>query len=708
MKFINVLIEHTTLQLNQTFTYACTYDVQRGMRVKVPFAHQELIAIVMECDVEYTKANYKYVIEVLDAEPLLNEEMFELANYISNTYVTSLMSCFKTMLPPALRPSSNHSLVQYEDWFVANASFEPLTPKQAEIWNQYKENLPMKASLFRKLAKHHTKALLDKGYITIETREKSQTLVSVDSVSKPFDLTQEQSSALHEIHTSPDSVFLLHGVTGSGKTEIFLRLAQEVLDQGKQVLFLVPEIGLTPMIISRVMARFQQNIAIYHSQLNASEKYQQYQMVKNKQVNIVVGTRSACFMPFHDLGLILMDEEHDTSYKQDSMPKYHTRDIVLFRAQKHHCKVVLASATPCLESYARAYKGIYHLIEMKHRVYDQMPSIQLVNLKNDFVQDGLSQTLIDKMEDRLAKNEQVILLLNRRGYLPTVRCIDCNEVLTCPDCGIALSYHKSNNALMCHCCGNVYPKPSACPSCGSRMFSTTGMGTEKLEDKIQERFPQAHVVRMDADSTRKKNAHEKLLKEFEQSGDILIGTQMVAKGLDFPRVTLVGILQADSALTRNDYRACEVAYEMLEQASGRCGREKLAGEVIIQTFDEDHYVMKSVVAHDYASFFAREMQYRHLGQYPPYVYMATLIFVHPDAEKARQKALEAKDFLKENRVLGPIDISMRMKKSRVRLLIKDKNEQHLQAQIWNWVHHEKEHPSAVKTEINMHPLMLED
>ena len=708
MKFINVLIEHNTLQLNQTFTYACEYSVQKGMRVKVPFGNQQLIAIVMEVDVTYSKPNYKYVLEVLDAEPLLNEEMFELANYISNTYVTSLMSCFKTMLPPALRPSSNHTSVQYEDWIVLSNSSKPLTPKQKEVYELYKNKLPMKASLYRKLAKHHTKTLLDKGYISIESREKSQSLVGEEEQSHPFALTDEQKFAIQEIKQSKDSVFLLHGVTGSGKTEVFLRLAQEVLEEGKQVLFLVPEIGLTPMIISRVKARFQQNIAIYHSQLNASEKYQQYQMVKNKKVNIVVGTRSACFMPFHDLGLILMDEEHDTSYKQDSMPKYHTRDVVLFRARYHNCKTILASATPCLESYARAYKGKYHLIEMKNRVYEQMPDIQLVNLKHEPVHNGLSQTLIEKINTRLQKNEQIILLLNRRGYLPTVRCIDCNEVLTCPDCGIALSYHKSNHALVCHCCGNVYPKPKVCPNCGSAHFSSTGMGTEKLEDRIQELFPSAHIVRMDADSTRKKNAHQSLLKKFETEGDILVGTQMVAKGLDFPRVTLVGILQADAALTRNDYRACEIAYEMLEQASGRCGREKLAGEVVIQTFDEDHYVMQSVVSHDYDQFFKREMQYRHLGQYPPYVYMATLVFCHMDMEKARQKAMEAKKFLKENRVLGPIDISMRMKRSRVRLLIKDKNEQHLQEQIWKWVHYDQAHSSSVKTEINMHPLMLED
>ena len=708
MKFINVLIEHTTLQLNQTFTYACEFDVEKGMRVKVPFGSQKLIAIVMETDVIYEKPNFKYVLEVLDAEPLLNEEMFDLANYISNTYVTSLMSCFKTMLPPALRPSSNHTSVQYEDWIVLGQSELPLTIKQKEVYEQYKNQLPMKASLYRKLAKHHTKILLEKGYLQIEKREKSKILVQSQNQSKPHSLTQEQANAIHEIKTSQDSVFLLHGVTGSGKTEVFMNLAQDVLNQGKQVLFLVPEIGLTPMIISRVMARFQQNIAIYHSQLNASEKYQQYQMVKNKQVNIVVGTRSACFMPFHDLGLILMDEEHDTSYKQDSMPKYNTRDIVLFRAARHHCKTVLASATPCLESYARAYKGVYHLIEMKHRVYDQMPDIQLVNLRNERVKNGLSETLITKIQERLLKHEQVILLLNRRGYIPTVRCIDCNEVLTCPDCGIALSYHKSNHSLVCHCCGNVYPKPKTCPNCGSFNFSTTGMGTEKLEDKIQELFPQARIVRMDADSTRKKNAHQKLLEEFENNADILVGTQMVAKGLDFPKVTLVGILQADAALMRNDYRACEVAYEMLEQASGRCGRDKLAGEVVIQTFDEDHYVMEAVVAHNYNAFFTREMQYRHLGQYPPYVYMATLVFCHFDIEKARQRAQEAKQFLKENRVLGPIDITMRMKRNRVRLLIKDKNEQHLTEQIWKWVHYEKENPSSVKTEINMHPLMLED
>lgn len=442
--------------------------------------------------------------------------------------------------------------------------------------------------------------------------------------------------------------------------------------------------------------------------LNAQEKYDQYKMVQSGEANIVVGTRSAVFMPFQDLGLILMDEEHDTSYKQDNTPRYHTRDIVLERSKNHGCKVVFASATPSLESYARAYKGVYHLVELKERIHKQMPEILLTDMKKENVKNGISQFLSDQIQIRLNRHEQVILLLNRRGYLPVVQCMDCGNVITCPECGLAMTYHKASRSVVCHCCGRIEPFNGTCPSCHSTKFHRLGMGTERLEENLKEMYPQANIVRMDADTTRKKNAHNKILKEFEDNGDILIGTQMVAKGLDFERVTLVGIINADAALARVDYRSSEIAYQMLEQASGRSGRGELPGQVIIQTYDPSHYVMKSIVTHSYLSFFTIEMNYRHLGMYPPYVYLAVIIYSHADVQKAMNSANAVKEYLSDMKVLGPVEISMRQRLKRVRLVIKSSNITVLKNRVWDAVNYHMSLKSNVKQDINMHPLLLED
>ena len=695
---INVYIEYN--RLRNTFTYSCEQDVEVGCRVRVEFNNRTLVGFVEEIEVESDFKNIKPVIEVIDEKPLLNNELKLLANYMADFYASSKVTCYKTMLPPALRPSSKHSKIIYEDYAVLKESNETLTSRQKEVLEMF--NYPCKMSELRKVSPSITKVLLEKGYIGIEKRIKDSN-THVTSISDvQHELTIEQKDAISKITSTEKMVSLLHGVTGSGKTEVFLRLAENVLSCGKQVLFLVPEIGLTPMMIQRVQARFKQKIAIYHSGLNAQEKLEQYNLVKDHKVDIVVGTRSACFMPFSSLGLILMDEEHDSSYKQDNTPRYHTRDIVLFRAAYHKCKVILASATPSLESYARAYKNVYELIELKNRIHE-MPKICLVDMKKERITNCISVTLIIAIIKRISINEKVILLLNRRGYLPVVRCSDCGHVRICPDCGVALTYHKNQNALVCHCCGRQFKFMEECPSCHSKNYFKAGMGTERLEEQIVEIFKDHHVVRMDADSTRKKNAHEKLLQEFEESGDLLIGTQMVAKGLDFERVTLVGILNADATLCRNDYRASETAYEMLEQASGRSGRGKLKGEVMIQTFDPDHFVMQCVKMHDYKRFFNQEMRYRHLGMYPPYVYLCTLIFTHFDFNEAYKQASAAKEYFSSLRVLGPIEIRMQQKKHRVRLILKSKDDKLLHELVQNYLDETKQ-----VVDVNMHPIMMEE
>ena len=702
---INVYVETQAMELNKPFTYLCNEQVYVGCRVKVPFGYKDCIGIVTEINVSSSVQNLKEVKEVIDRTPLLNEELMNLAKWMSNYYVAPLISCYKTMLPPALKPSSTYASIVYESWAFKKESQMPLTKHQQELIQSI--SFPIKASEFRKICKSCAKALIDKGYVEIRQLEKNPKLVS-SSVDSQFSLTKQQKDAIDKITQSSQTYFLLHGVTGSGKTEVFLQLASQVLQQGKQVLILVPEIGLTPMMIERVSARFGSDIAIYHSQLNNQEKYSQYKLVKENKVKIVVGTRSSIFMPFSNLGYILMDEEHDSSYKQDNSPRYQTKDILIQRARVHHCKVVMASATPSLEAYARAYKGNYELVSLNQRVNQKMPDIHLIDMRKEKSMNGLSSTLIQKIEQCLSRKEQVILLLNRRGYLPVVKCSTCNEVMTCPDCGIALTYHKDSQSLICHCCGRSFYFKSECPKCHGHQFYQLGMGTEKLEEKISEWFPEARIIRMDADSTRKKGAHEKILKEFETRGDILIGTQMVAKGLDFARVTCVGILQADLAMVRNDFSSSEIAYQMLEQASGRAGRSDKAGNVYIQTFEPDHFVMKCVLSHNYLSFFQQEMKYRHLGHYPPYVYLCTLIYIHKDLNKAFEIANKEKEFLNSLKVLGPIEIHSRKDGKRVRLVIKSNTKEELNQKIKECFTYHSSLKTNVKLDINMYPNRLED
>ncbi len=706
MVYIDVYIEYNALSLNQTFTYRCLENVQIGCRVKVPFGKQIVVGYVQAIHSESKLDSIKDVIEVIDSKPLLNPELDDLADWMSSYYVASKISCLKTMLPPAMRPSHTHSKIIYEDWIELNSDVSNMTKKQREFIAS--NTFPCKASVLRKKSVSMTRTLIDKGVLVLVKKEKKTSLISsVPRMSIPT-LTIEQRKAIEEIQESSDAIFLLHGVTGSGKTEVFLRLAQSVLEQGKQVLFLVPEIGLTPMMIQRITSRFKEKIAIYHSRLNAQEKYNQYCLVRDQKVQIVVGTRSAVFMPFSQLGLILMDEEHDFSYKQDNQPRYHTRDIALQRSKYHDCKVVLASATPSLDSYARSYKKIYHLVELKKRISVSMPQIHLIDMKNQKMQYGLSFALIDAIRQRLDRNEQVILLLNRRGYLPIMRCMDCNTVLICPDCGLALSYHKKEKSLVCHCCGNVYAYQDECPNCHGHSFYQSSMGTEKLEEHLHELFSNAHIIRMDADNTRKKNAHQKLLKEFEEKGDILLGTQMVAKGLDFERVNLVGIIHGDASFSRLDFSSNEVGYDLLEQASGRSGRNQTQGEVYIQTFDPSQFVLQCIVNHSYHSFFQQEMQFRHLGNYPPYCYLCSIIYMHADEQKLMEVANLAKKQLAPLKVLGPVSISMRQAKKRVRLVIKAKNKAQLNEKVWQVAKAHQALKTSVKQDINMYPLVLED
>lgn len=718
MKLVHVYIEHPVASLNKTFVYnGDGFDLQRGVRVRVLFAHRKVVGFVDHIE-EGNENDYPYeilkILEVIDDAPLISEELFALAKEMERRCVTPLISCLQCMLPNQLKPKSNLSKIRMEAYVCAVEKDESLlkTPRQKEVYQQLCKQ-EMKRSIYLAQFKTVGKKLIEMGYAKVYEKEMIRSLTSFDKQAAKTLLPMQQQ-ALDKILDPNHQFFLLHGVTGSGKTEVFLQCASKIIASGKQVLILVPEISLTPQMIQRVSSRFER-VAIYHSHLNEQEKYEQYQLVKQGKVDIVVGTRSSVFMPFQKLGLIVMDEEHDNSYKQDRSPRYHCRDVALFRAQYHHAKLVLASATPSLESYARAIKHYYVLVEMLERVNHSMPSIQLVEMRQALRNHEsylLSDALCQAIEKRLLAHEQVILLLNRRGYSPVLRCINCGYVHQCPHCDCAMSYHKEDGVMKCHICGYEMNQPRLCPNCNQQAWRYLGIGTQKLEEFVQKRFPTARILRMDADTTTRKHAHEVLLETFgKQQADILIGTQMIAKGLDFENVTLVGIVNGDAMLNRNDYRSCELTYHLLQQASGRSGRGSKKGEVYIQCYDSSHYAIEAVIKNDYLHFFVNEMKYRHLGGYPPYRYLCSLLLHGEDEQEIQGTSEQLKNFLMDRcgnvKLLGPITLGKQKNEYRSRILLKSKNEDDLMTIAQNALEYKTQKRLKGSLEIDLNPYMID-
>lgn len=723
MKLAHVFVEHPIMHLDHTFTYRCdNFNVERGMRVQVPFGTTSILGFVSEVEdvreeqlAQYTYA-LKAILNVIDEEPLINEELFQLADWMAKTCVAPAISCFGCMLPAKLKPRSSHGQIKKERWVRYCKDGEALSVKQQRALEIIKEAQEMSKASFRQLCKTPGEKLIDLGCIEVFEKE---VRAKVDSKDKGKDssflLSEEQAYAIREI-TKGDhhEVILLHGATGSGKTEVFLQLAKQTIERGEQVVVLVPEISLTPQMVERVTSRFGSAVAIYHSGLNAQEKYEQYQLVKQHRVQIVVGTRSAVFMPFDNLGLIIMDEEHDASYKQDVTPRYHCRDVAIHRGEYHDAKVVLASATPSLESYARAHQQVYRLISMPSRINGSFPMVKLIEMRKA-VSKGesylLSNALLDAIYERLQRKEQIILLLNRRGYTPILRCISCGYVQMCPHCEVAMSFHKEEGVLKCHTCGHTMPVPNNCPSCGSHTWRYLGMGTQKLEELVQLKFPQATIIRMDADTTSRKNAHEGLLRDFgEKKADILLGTQMIAKGLDFDNVTLVGIINGDAMLNRSDYRSAELTYDLLEQACGRSGRGDKEGEVIIQAYDCTHYAIQCAAKHDYMTFFKNEMNYRHLANYPPYTYLTSMVFVHKKESYVQQGVQQAMNIVQQKsncKVLGPSTLHRIKDETRMRILLKGKQQHLLKEYVREVYEQHQATKQKARLEIDVTPVMLE-
>ncbi|MDV7719065.1 primosomal protein N' [Pediococcus ethanolidurans] len=513
----------------------------------------------------------------------------------------------------------------------------------------------------------------------------------------PLTLNQDQQHALDEISQNIDKsqpqTFLLEGVTGSGKTEVYLQTIAYALTKGKTAIMLVPEIALTPLMVSRVKGRFGKKVAVLHSGLSDGEKFDEWRRIKRHEAQVVVGARSAIFAPIENVGVIIIDEEHETSYKQDDSPRYHARNVAQWRSEFYKCPLVLGSATPSLESRARSERNVYQLLRLPKRINGHpLPKVKIVDMREELqtgADQNFSQPLLEAIDSRLKISQQSILMLNRRGYSSFIMCRDCGFVLKCPNCDISLTLHMDSHSMKCHYCGHEEPIPKQCPNCHSRKIRYYGTGTEKVEQELQLKFPKARILRMDVDTTRRKGAHEKILRQFgEQRADILLGTQMIAKGLDFPNVTLVGVLNADTALELPDFRSSERTFQLLTQVSGRAGRADKLGEVFIQTFNPDHYAVRLAKTQNYENFFRKEMYIRHQGKYPPYYYTLQITAAHKEEKMAAKKMYAVLNELQPKLssqaiILGPTPKPIARVKNKYyyQIVIKYKNEPNLHAAV---------------------------
>lgn len=670
-----VLVEIGVKNVDKYFTYHIPDNLEDkiniGIRVKVPFNTREISGFVIKIINKIEDNNYevKDILEVIDNEEVLNLELLKLGEYISSKTLCSMITAYQTMLPKALK--ANHKVAMKPK----NEVVAVLNKDVSEIYEyisfcSYKKQVEILKSIIEngsvKVVSSNVSSitsLANKGLIKTISREVYRYNDNTIENKHTVFLNEEQSKVVKEVidNLNTNNTYLLKGVTGSGKTEVYMHIIKEVIDRGMQAIMLVPEISLTPQIVSRFRQRFNDEVAVLHSGLSDGERYDEYRKIKKGLVKIVVGARSAIFSPFQNLGVIIIDEEQVTSYKQENNPKYHTRDVALFRCKYHNCPLVLGSATPSLESYARAKKGVYKLLTLNKRANNKlMPEIRIVDMKKEIRNNyhNISLELENAIKEKLDKKEQIIILLNRRGYSSMLTCKDCGEVIKCPNCDISLTYHKTSNTLRCHYCGYGTKVQDTCPSCYGRSLTMYGLGTEKLEEEMVKKF-NARVVRMDLDTTTSKKAHSKIIKDFlEQKYDILVGTQMIAKGLDFPNVTLVGVINADASLNIPDFRSSEYTYQLLSQVSGRSGRDKKEGIVIIQTLNPEHYSIKYAKDHDYDGFFNYEMRIRKKLGYPPYYYLTLIKILSRDYQLCMKEANKVGEFLRKNLpsdviVLGP-------------------------------------------------------
>ena len=663
--FIQVLVEIQARAVDKYFIYKVPYSlvnkIQIGVRLLVPFSSFKLIGFVTNIMDKYEdEYELKEIIDVIDSDIVLTKELLELGLYLKEKTLATLISCYQVMLPNGYKASIKKKVnIKYETYVTinfTNLKQAKLTDKQEIIVNILLKNKNVTYDYLKKI-NSSVDTLIKKNILNKEKIEVYRLNNNYDLKEK-YPLTSDQEKVVNSIDLNNYKTYLLYGVTGSGKTEVYMELIEKVINNNKTAIVLIPEISLTPQTVRRFTERFGGIIAVFHSGLSDSEKYDEYRKIKKENIKIVIGARSAIFAPLENLGIIIVDEEHSSSYKQENMPRYDAIDVAKWRGEYHHCPVLLGSATPTLESYARTLKNVYTLLRLEKRVNDRkLPKVNIIDMfKEKKKTKFFSEELYLKMEEVLKKGEQVILFLNKRGYATTITCPNCGKNFLCKNCDITLTYHKTSEMLRCHYCGYAENKPELCPNCHSEL-ETSGSGTEQVEEELKCLFKDYKTIRMDFDTTSKKGSHEKIINDFKDNKyQILIGTQMIAKGLDFANVTLVGVINADNSLNIPDFRSSETTFQLLNQVAGRAGRGEKEGNVYIQTYNPTHYAILYAKNNNYLGFFQEEMKNRKLLNYPPYCYLVLIQIKSKDYKLLSGETKKIQEYLKKNldkEILGP-------------------------------------------------------
>ena len=667
---VGVLVELSNKNIDKIFEYLVPHNLEDkikvGVRVIVPFGKMTLEGFVLEINsVKNTEKELREIISIVDLDVVLNEELLELGKVIQNKTLATLISCYQVMLPKALKAKCGSKInIKFDTIYKLNnydINLEKLTTGQKAIIELVKNKKKVLKKELAEISLSSLKTLVKNNILLEEKIEHYRVLYKNEKYDKK-ELSSDQKMVVNEVINSSRNIYLLHGVTGSGKTEVYMEIIEHYLSLGKTSIVLVPEISLTPQMVSRFQQRFGEMIAAIHSALSDGEKYDEWRRICRGEARIVIGARSAIFAPLKNIGVIIIDEEHSDSYKQsDPNPRYSAKDVAIIRSEYHNCPVIFGSATPSLEVMARACKGVYKLLSLPNRVNGKkLPLVKIVDMNEEMkkTRGYFSNILIESIRNCLEKKEQVILLLNRRGYSSFVSCKNCGYTFKCPNCDITLTFHKSSNTLRCHYCGYGEKVYKACPSCSENSLSNLGVGTQKIEEELYSLFPTSKVLRMDYDTTSKKGMHEKMIQAFKNlEYDILLGTQMVAKGLDFSNVTLVGVINADTSLNIPDFRSSENTFSLLSQVAGRSGRSIKEGFVIIQTFNPEHYAIELTKTHDYLSFYKKEMVIRKQLKYPPFYYLCNIRISGKDDNFVLAEALKIKRSLERNLnetiILGP-------------------------------------------------------
>ena len=667
-----VILNNRKNNIDKTLDYLIPDNmcVKIGMRVCVPLGNgsYKTEGIVISVSESSAYGNLKPIIRTLDREPLCSEDIIKLCVWIKDKYFCSFYQALRLFLPPGLERGVKEikrifitlAISKTEAKTLSEEMFAKSRKAQGRIMSILSETPDIMQSELLQKASASSSALASlekKGYIKISQNRVMRNAfdVSANKPSKKYTPTDEQKVVINHLcsalkHNRFERM-LLRGVTGSGKTEVFLQAIDFAIKCGKTAIMLVPEISLTPQMVKRFVSRFGSAVAVLHSRLSQGERFDEWSRIKRGEVSVVVGARSAVFAPLQNIGIIILDEEHETSYKSDTTPRYHARDIAAARAKLSNAVMLLASATPSLASYYKAKNGIYTLFEMNKR-YNEMslPRVDIVDMRGELINNKNFSPLSYKLQREIGLNlenkSKTILFLNRRGYSTFVSCRECGYTLECSECSVSMTYHKTINEMICHYCGKTMPVPTICPECKSKHIKFFGTGTQKIEEAVKKYFPAAHILRMDTDTTSKKGGHEEILDRFARGeADILLGTQMVTKGLDFPDVTLVGVLAADTCLCMDDFRASERSFSLLTQVCGRAGRGNIPGRAVIQTYQPNNTTIKFAKEHDYINFYNSEINNRKHLNYPPFCDIISIMITSENEDIAKDFSAEIKTAL---------------------------------------------------------------